>query len=249
METHDPDSFDDAALKDAIRRAWKDEVAPPELIQRIRNTSGVSSGRYRIGGPIRRFALAAAALILIGLAIVGYRTRGLTPRTPVIASALPARLAADLVDRHDECCSHPDHHMPGLPTGDFTAIANALTAKLGWPVLAKPLGADWNFKGASICPVGSQDSAHLVFKRGNDDVSVFSLPTRVVANCKKNATFDQMQSGHPIAAFESNGGLFCIVCSSPDGSLTLDNAKAMRKQLQTAPQTAKAPERTTVAGR
>jgi hypothetical protein len=247
MKEDELHSFEDAALKDAIRRAWKDETAPPELIQRIRNASAVN--RPAIGRRILRFSLAAAAMILIGLAVIGYRTRGVPPSPVSLATSLPAPLASDLVERHDECCSHPDHHMPGLPRSDFAAIAQVLEARLGWPVLAKPLGGDWTFYGASICPVGSHDSAHLVFKRGAEDVSIFSLPVTMIADGKNNATYDQIHWGHPIASFISNGGLFCIVCSSPNGSLTLDNAKAMRNQLRTEAQTADAAERITVAGR
>ncbi len=100
-----------------------------------------------------------------------------------------------------------------------------------------------------ICPVGSQDSAHLVFKRGKEDVSVFSLPARMVATAKNNASFDQIEAGHPIASFTSGGGLFCIVGSSPDGSMTLDRANAIRAELRGKVQTAETTERTTVAGR
>jgi hypothetical protein len=244
MKQEDFDSFDDAALKDAIRRAWKDDAAPPELIERIRSAS--SGAGPTLGRTIRRSSLAAAAVILIALAIVGYRTRGVPPTVRTFAAALPAPLAAELVDRHDQCCSHADHHMPGVPR-TFSGITTTLSARLGWPVLAKPLGDDWTFKGASICPVGSQDSAHLVFKRGNEDVSVFSLPLSVIAAGKDNSLFDQIQTQHPIASFISNGGLYCIVCSSPDGSMTLDTAKALRTQLRNELQTARASERTTVA--
>jgi hypothetical protein len=253
MEPKDFDSFEDNKLKDAIRRAWKDDAAPPELIERVRNASSLSSSRAgdRTRIVVWRSALAAAAVILISLAIIGYRTHGVAPRATVAAAALPKPLAEDLVERHDECCSHEDHHMPGIPRDDYAAIASVLAARLGWPVLAASIGNDWSFKGASICPVGSQESAHLVFKRGNDDVSVFSLPAWVVPAADQNKSFDQTQTGHPIASFISGRGLFCIVCSSPNGSMTLDNANAirseLRRQLQT--QVAEAAERITVAGR
>jgi len=139
--------------------------------------------------------------------------------------------------------------MPGIPRDDYAAIASTLSARLGWPVLAAPLGGGWAFKGASICPVGSQDSAHLVFKRGNDDVSVFSLPVSIIPASNKSTSFDQTEAGHPIASFVSRGGLFCIVCSSPDGSMTLDSANAIRSELRGQLQAAAPVERTTVAGR
>src|SRR5207248_2028597 len=81
-------------------------------------------------------------------------------------ASIPPVLARDLVQKHDECCAQPDHHMPGLPRDDFAAIARALTTRLKFPVLsAAPEPAGWTFKGASVCPVGPLESAHLVFKR------------------------------------------------------------------------------------
>ncbi len=144
MEPKDFETFDDGALKDAIRRAWKDDVAPPELIERVRSASSRSpSGVARRA---LRFALAAAAVVLIGLALVGYRMRGVTPPTQVAAATLPEPLASELVDRHDECCSHEDHHMPGIPRSNYAAIAAVLSRRLGWPVLAGSPGDDWSFR-------------------------------------------------------------------------------------------------------
>jgi hypothetical protein len=253
MEPKDFDSFEDHKLKDAIRRAWKDDVAPPDLIARVRSVSSLSSpgaGR-RARAVLWRSALAAAAIILVSLAIIGYRTHGVAPRPVVALAVLPQPLAEDLVERHDECCSHADHHMPGIPRDNYDAIAKVLTDRLGWPVLAAPLGDDWSFKGASVCPVGSQESAHLVFKRGRDDVSVFSLPAWIVPANDKDKSFDQTQAGHPIASFIAGRGLFCIVCSSPDGSMTLDKANAIRSTLrgQLQAQVSEAANRTTVAER
>lgn len=247
MEPKDPNTFDDSALKDAIRRAWKDDVAPPELIERVRSASSRSSPG--IGHRARQFVLAAAALLLIGLALVGYWMRGVTPPSQVATTMLPEPLASQLVDRHDECCKHDDHHMPGLPRSDYAAIATALSTRLGWPVLSAAPGGDWTFAGASICPVGSQNSAHLVFKRGRDDLSVFSLPVRIVGTIRRDTSFDQIEAGHPIASFASGGGLFCIVASSPDGSMTLETTRAIRAELRGRVQAAASAERTTVAGR
>jgi hypothetical protein len=251
MEPKESHVFEDDKLKDAIRRAWKDDVAPPELIERVRSASASSppQSAMSIGRRVRQFALAAAAVVLIGMAIVGYRTRGVVPISRVASARLPEPLAADLVERHDECCSHEDHHMPGIPRDNYAAITSVLGARLGWPVLAASLGEGWDFKGASICPVGSQDSAHLVFKRGKDDVSIFSLPVSVIPAGDKNTSFDQTQNAHPITSFVARGGLFCIVCSSPDGSMTLDSAKALRTELRGQLQACLPTERTTVAGR
>jgi hypothetical protein len=236
MEPDEQENFDDAELKAAIRRAWQKEAAPPELIERIR-VAAVESGSEpnRFIGPSRRggwrLAMAMAAVLLLGISLVGYRMSREAPSAPAVA-ALPESLASELVATHDMCCGAPDHHMPGLPRKDFDLIASVLTRRLGWPVLAGSLGDDWTFKGASICPVGPNHSAHLVFKHDNQDVSIFSLPVSVLPGQAENASYQQVEAGHPIASFSEHGGLFCVVGSSSDGSLTLGAVSAIREKLQ-----------------
>jgi hypothetical protein len=112
MEPKESHVFEDDKLKDAIRRAWKDDVAPPELIERVRSASASSppQSAMSIGRRVRQFALAAAAVVLIGMAIVGYRTRGVVPISRVASARLPEPLAADLVERHH-------HQRSGRPSG------------------------------------------------------------------------------------------------------------------------------------
>lgn len=252
MESKEPETFEDAELKAAIRRAWRGDSAPPELIERIRIAAAESgSAPNRFVGPLRpggwRMAMAIAAVMLLGICLVGYRMSRVAPSAPAVAAVLPESLASELVATHDMCCGAPDHHMPGLPRKDFDLIASVLTRRLGWPVLAGSLGDDWTFKGASICPVGPNHSAHLVFKHDNANVSIFSLPASVLSGQAENVSYEQVEAGHPIASFTEHGGLFCVVGSSSDGSLTLGAVSAIRQELRPRLETPAVSIRLTVA--
>lgn len=227
MDPEHRDPFDDPALKAAIRRVWKDHGAPPDLRRQMQVRAASVTAAHR--PPI---ALAAAAIILIALGLVAWRLSRVAPPYHQQMAKLPNDLAQNLVKTHDYCCSQSDHHMPGLPRDDFSAIAKVLTARLGWPVLAAPLKDDWKFDGAAICPVGRSQSAHLVFKRGKDDISIFSLPASLAPNAQHVAEYQEVEEGHPIAAFAANGGLFCVVGSGPDDTMKLSNVRAILDELR-----------------
>ena len=145
---------------------------------------------------------------------------------------LPAALAESLVATHDMCCSQPDHHMPGLPRDNYPLIASALQRMMGSPVLAAAPSGDWSFKGASVCMVGSAKSGHLVFKRPSQNLSVFSLSGKVLDQATTATSFEETYAGHPIAAFRSDGGLYCVVGSSVDNSLLPGTVDEIRNQLR-----------------
>ena len=93
MAPIDPSSFDDPALKDAVRRAWGGEVAPAALRQRVEAMGiGAASapasavqrhGRPRRGGvgmmlrhPMAVYGLAAAAMVVIGFSLASRMNEG-----------------------------------------------------------------------------------------------------------------------------------------------------------------------------
>src|SRR2546430_2617395 len=112
MESNGPDTFDDPALKAAIRRAWSGEQAPPALRSTVRaalsaaresNPIPLHAGRG-VASPTRNplFSLAAAALLLLAIGLVFHRLSSQPAAAPV--AALPATFARDLVATHDHCC-------------------------------------------------------------------------------------------------------------------------------------------------
>lgn len=243
MSESESETFNDPGLKAAIRRVWGEERCPAALRQRIisataqdaqtlqpsRKPAGISRNRFR---PVLGFAMAAMVLVAIGLYLRFHQPSHTTPDTTVATAALPATLADDLVARHDECCAAPDHHMPGISRNDFGLIRQQLGKRLGIPVLSAALAGGWDFRGASVCAVGSVDSGHLVFKRGAEFVSLFSLPPNFLKGASTGPECAQTEAEHPIAGFRTASGFYCVVGSSKDGSLTLDQVRTLRDELR-----------------
>jgi hypothetical protein len=240
MSESEPDSFDDPGLKAAIRRAWGAEQCPLSLRDRVmtlcKESFGATASPARIGWRGRRlYGLAAAAMVLIAVGVVFHFRAGAPQTHQTVVAALPAYLADELVARHDGCCAAKDHHMQGLSRDDFPTIQKQLRQQLGFPILAAKLPGTWDFHGAFICPVGSTKSGHLVFdQNGNNFVSIFSLPHEFASSAYLTGDCSQTENHHPIAAFATNDGFYCVVGSSKDGSLTLDQIRSLRDQLRPA---------------
>jgi hypothetical protein len=217
------ENFDDPGLKAAIRRAWGAEQCPPALRERIIAECGQTPGmrigpeRPSLGRRLIFYGWTAAAVMLIAVGLV-FRFHRPGPNdhgSPPVALALPTTLADELIARHDECCKATDHHMPGLSRDDFPKIAQQLREKLGFPILSARLPGSWDFHGASVCPVGTTKSGHLVFERGNNEfVSIFSLPRQFVSAMPSGKDFSETEQHHPIAGFATGDGFYCLVGSS-----------------------------------
>lgn len=236
-ETNFP-SFDDPGLKAAIGRAWGSETAPPQLRARLLTAASSGAARsapvmpliWRLRVPL--YGLAAAAVVVVAVMLVFHPGSSRPSNSNPVASSLvmPASLADDLVARHDICCGENDHH--GIASDDFAQIRRELREQLGFPVLSASIPG-WNFHGASVCLVGKTKSGHLVFARKDGQfVSLFSLPPQLLEAQPTSADYSEMAQKHPLAGFQTPGGLYFVVGSSPDGSLTLDEVRSMRERLR-----------------
>ena len=237
MAETEPNSFEDPGLKAAIRRAWGEERCPDALRARVRESMAadgpgpvpISRSRWSPRRPLAGLAWAAIVLIAVALVLKFSRSTG---HHDVAVGPLPASLSSELVERHDKCCAAPDHHMPGLSRDNFAEIQKELHQKLGFPILSADPTGGWQFHGGSICRVGDTPSGHLVFQRGKEFVSLFSLPHQFVAGVMNSGDCLQIASEHPMAGFVTPNGFYCIVGSSSDGSLTLEQVRSMRDDLR-----------------
>ncbi len=240
MPTDPEESFDDPELKAAVRRVWGGKPTPESVRRRLEaSTTGLARDSAMTIRP--RYVWAAAALVVIAVGLIALKLNGIVPVGPgpqaaAAAAPLPATLASDLVARHDGCARAADHHMPGVARDDFARIASDLKWRLGLPVMAGPIKEDqWTFAGASICPVGSFKSAHLMFKGPHHQaVSVFSLTGAALPSGVDGRAYEADRSGHPIAGFMHDGSFYCVVGSDPTGSLSLKEVRTFRDEL--APQ-------------
>jgi hypothetical protein len=255
--TSDPSTkFDEPALKAAVCRAWAGEAAPVELRRQIESlvserpvgeteaASSLPDVIHVAAGFWRRaligFAMGAAAILMIGLAVVVFQmSRSEQPKTTAeggsaAGPALPAELGNQLVARHDSCTHAPDHHFfTAAPRDNFKAIAQGMSTELHHPVLAAAIGSDWEFRGAGKCPVGSTPSAHLVYAQGDAFVSVFSLPASRFPTCPNHENCEADLNGHAIAGFREGESFYAVVGSGKGRTpIDLKQVTALRNRLR-----------------
>jgi hypothetical protein len=198
--------------------------------------------------PWLRYGLAAAAMVLIGFG-VAYRLDdtpfgrdrfgGIGGTEVTFTSTVPPPIAQGLLDSHDRCSKYPDHNAyPDVPGDNFPAMRRRLQEHLGFPVLAgnveEALGrSGWRFKGAAVCKVGDVNAAHLVFVRDGQAISVFSLPPSSCRHAGRTPhECEDPNPDHPTAVFVWSDGVHCVVGSSTDRSLSLDQVRAVLEHLR-----------------
>jgi hypothetical protein len=172
----------------------------------------------------RTFAIAAAVLIVITFLNTDFHFSQLF-------AALPQTTAEALITTHDGCCKVNDHHfVPAQYASLMSDTGRWLSGKVNVPVAAITVGDGWQYCGAGPCPVAGTKSGHLLFKRGNQSLSIFSMPVKgfgVVMNERYAADVD----GHIIAGFTRDGALYCVVGHDPDGKLDEGQIRGVEQSL------------------
>lgn len=231
-----PGQFDDPVLKSAVRKAYADERASVELRRRVaemaHSASPVGTSHLSIGRRNPWYGLAAAAILILAIGVAISQYLGVFSFESASPNALPVAVVDGMTATHDACAKLPDHHLLPIDNDDdMVAIAQALNKELARPVLAAALGDGWSFRGAGICQVGRYSAGHLLFSRGDQLVSLFSMPS-VSYQVKGSGNYELVASGHPLAGFAAPRGLFCLVGSDPTGALTTDELARLRDKVR-----------------
>lgn len=209
--------FEDAALKAAVRSAWAGVAAPEALrrqISQIALEARPQPRPMRIGWR----SLAAAAVLVLGMSSIAFQIVRLRarPAAPPHHYTMQASLVHDLAGRHDASAAASVSHAGSIAVEDLPKIAEQLKQTVHIPVLAASPGADFQLKDARIVEVGNHmPAAELLFKRGNDYLSVFSMPASAVNETKDGSRYDGFDSSHMMSGFVQEGGFYCVAASSP----------------------------------
>jgi len=102
-------------------------------------------------------------------------------------------------------------------------------------VLVAELGGDWQFQGATVSKISGVPAAHLLFKRGDETISIFSVSAGAfyMDNTRGDGTtYAQMDKGHPISGFVQGGAIHCLVGSSKSGNISLKEVTALRDKIR-----------------
>ena len=196
--------FEDPHLRRAVLHAFALEKAPPSLRRKIEWRSPL-------------YALVAAAVIVLAVMIVARQLLGNAPSSPApYAAKMPAAFAAKLVAAHDQCAHHPGHGDMSVPDNDINALSGKLEEKLGFPVFATNMSKDWTFSGASACNIGTTPAAHLLFKRDNESLSLFSIPSEALYSPRDRGHYELTFANHAINGFVHRKMIYLVVCMSSD---------------------------------
>jgi hypothetical protein len=191
--------------------------------------------RWRISlgeSPYKTLAAAAIAIIAVSIAAIQIRN-SIGPsksNVPPAAVTFPAAFAAELVRTHVNFAKYPDHQT--IQGATPTTMTAELTKLAGVPVAATELGDGWLFKGASTTTVSGTKAAHLLFARGNDLLSLFSMPAPPSYNQGASYPYHATIDGHPMAGFVHNGAIYCLVGSSPSGDITQKSIDPLLAKVQ-----------------
>ena len=254
---------DDPALREAIRRACGRERAPEHLRQSIvalmaQPASALpqpDAGAARPAAPataqasrralrasslfsIRSLAAAAVVLIAIGVIAVEVRNEFFPAATTSVASVphvmqFPMSFAIEMVRTHENCAKLPDHHLAAAGS-DFDALRDSLSKEEGIKVFAAALGDDWQFKGAGICRIGDKPAAHLLFARGDERVSVFSMPYSPDYG-DEGGSYAETVDHAAITGFANAGALYCVVGNkSTGGDMAMKEVKPLLAKVRSS---------------
>ena len=233
------EQFDDPALKQAIRRAMsatEPSGAPPALRNRIeamlRQEQALQDARLSHWRRPMMSMLAAAAVLAIGLG-VAYYLLGRDEKAPQF-------FADAMVVAHDRCAGMTDHHLlQGIASdADLATIRQALHSKVGHPVLVTELGDGWKFAGAGVCEISNVPAAHMLFTRGDETVSIFSVSAGAFymnsdsSGSSEGKTYAQIDQNHEISGFVQGGAIHCLVGYSKSGKLSLSEITKLRERIR-----------------
>ncbi|MGH7179854.1 MAG: hypothetical protein ACREJC_20935 [Tepidisphaeraceae bacterium] len=234
--------FEDPALKAALRRVYAPQRAPTALRRHVRRALEEIAPLSRfnamrlVRSPVLGLAVAAMLLIVVGaFAYEYFRPVSQARRVAnVVHVNLPAKIAEALVARHDLCARTADHNaLGGIAQSDFAAISDALTDKLGFTPLVTVPNGGWTFRGASACEIRGAQAAHLLFTRGKQSLSIFSVPVRAIAySPPEHAVYELTVANHPIAGFVRGGVLNIFVGSFDGDSLPLKDLTVLSARLR-----------------
>jgi hypothetical protein len=235
----EPSNFEDPALKSAIRRAWADQRAPDALRSAVLLAAAASRPvppklpKLKMLGKKPLYKLAAAAMLAVGVASLSYqayRVKHPYRSHVLVVEHLPANVVQMLTTDHDQLAAHPD--VPSDLPRDAAQLTDALKSKLPYPPLTAPIGNGFSLVNATFGPVGSSQGSHLLYQRGPQKVSVYTLPASAAPSCSADAIINGGMPTHPVAGFTHGGAFYAVVGSSSNGSITAGDVQSIRDTLR-----------------
>ena len=216
MQPHS--NFDDPALKAALKRTCGHETAPPALRARVQAALSAehasawkgASRQMRTWRNSPLTGLAAAAAILLSFAWI--YTQYISPSGSDLNVNLPQALAQAMIVTADKGPAGVETNLvQNAASPDYAAMKQKLEAQLNHPALVASIGSDWKLASAGVAQMSGVSASELVFTRGDQMVSLFSVSGARFYATQEGSSYEQREDGHAIAGFVHKGAVHCVV--------------------------------------
>jgi hypothetical protein len=173
-------------------------------------------------------AIAAAVLICVG---VGWFGHFLKVREERAEYARNDELLDAMIDVQNEGVAGDKDDQPlAAALSDPRALAAEAQQKLNRPIPVVDLKrAGWTLDAASFCEVQKSPSVRFHFTRGNQSLTILSMPASLYSGAAEGKEYALVADGHPIAGYFKGGSLNCVV---GDTAVAPAEASALRDQIR-----------------
>lgn len=240
----DRHNFSDPGLKRVVRGAWGQQGAPAGMQFRVSSALATEAaaitqsaapglGRVVAGKIMLLKNVAAAAVLLIGLATLAYQSGWITIRLPSKPTPYVATLLDRMVRTHAQEL-HPVVIAASDTTegcGGMTSVEAELTNELGIHVLVPQAPEGWKFVGAERALLADTPAARAFYERDGRTLSVFSILTPSGYGPADGTVYEEVRNGRAIVGVVRGPSLYCVVLGDTSGQASLREARKLRDQL------------------
>jgi hypothetical protein len=227
------EQFDDPELKACVKKAFGGEFAPISLRKKVAAIQAElhRADRFKISfsnyNPIYALTAAAILFLAVGMAFSNYlSTQTYTPVAAAPNDGISISIFKAMMTKHDHSADADRIH------GDVTTARMNLQSSVDQPVLAENIGEGWTFRSAGVVYLANNPTAQVVFTRGDQTLSIFSMPLMVNEEAYGDGVYESTIADHPVTGFVTSSGVYFLVGSDPTGKLTLTELCALRDKIR-----------------
>lgn len=164
-------------LKKRLARAFENEKASPELLERIRSAIAVEEDRFPMGGERRwlrwPIPLGIAAAVAVVWIAAQFMPRSDLQKEIHSPTSMQARYVGGVREQHYGCTRIASSHHRDSLERDLDSVASVLGGELGFAIIAPDLTElGYRFHSADNCGFAGVPASHLVYQRQSDALFV-----------------------------------------------------------------------------
>lgn len=233
-ETTEPESREQMRLRAALHRALGGERAPEGLRAQIAQSlrGRREPERPRVIAKHRASHFSARRAVAAGIVLAISAATFFVVRSQARPTEIADPIAQAIIFRHDSCARQSVHAVSGVALDDLDQLEAKLQERLKYPVLVANLDDGWKLVGGAFCPVRNSLTAHLLYKRGDEALSIFSIDGKLFSSPADGTHYQSTESRHAMSAFVRSQTVYCVVLNDANGNIDLPRTRLISDQLE-----------------